>query len=259
MERSNGRYWIGVILIVIGAVLFLDNMTFFHFPLRHMLFSWPMMLLLIGIIISINSPGSGSGIALILIGGFWLTARYFGYPFWHFFGEYWPVLLIILGGYLLFRKSDDSKNHKMKNHNYYGETDEPGINSGNTDSSSTFGEGFVMSDQDYFDEVAIFSSSRKILSSDNFQGGKATAIFGSVELDLRACKVADYKKIIDTVAMFGSIDLFVPVGWKVVVNVTSIFGGIDDKRAKSYDTTEGSDQVVVIKGLVLFGGMDLRN
>ena len=52
--------------------------------------------------------------------------------------------------------------------------------------------------------------------------------------------------------------LYLPVDWEVVIKTVTIFGGFEDKRTKAQ--TEISDKkILIIKGLVLFGGGELKN
>ena len=45
---------------------------------------------------------------------------------------------------------------------------------------------------------------------------------------------------------------------KIIVNVTSIFGGFDDKRILNLNQIQESNKVLIIRGFVLFGGGDLK-
>ena len=50
-----------------------------------------------------------------------------------------------------------------------------------------------------------------------------------------------------------------PKNWKVIVNLTPIFGGFDDKRRVDPNQVYEENKVLVIKGIVLFGGGELKN
>ncbi len=59
--------------------------------------------------------------------------------------------------------------------------------------------------------------------------------------------------------MFGGIEVVVPRDWKVIINVTSIFGGVDDKRILNPDQVYESNKVLIIRGTAIFGGCELKN
>jgi hypothetical protein len=83
------------------------------------------------------------------------------------------------------------------------------------------------------------------------------AIFGGCELNLSH---SDFKDTItlEVVAIFGGIKIIVPPNWEIKSEAAAIFGGIDDKRAVA-PFGEGPRKILVIKGLALFGGVDIKN
>ena len=146
-----------------------------------------------------------------------------------FFPEFWPLVLVLIGIYILYRKDVVPKN---------------------LDDSSA---------NDYIDDVAIFGGSKKIISSQNFAGGKTTAVFGGSEYDLRDSVLADGNHVIDIFAIFGGSTFIISEKWNVVINVIPIFGGFSDKRKISPDTQKINSSSLTIKGLVIFGGGEVRN
>ena len=97
-------------------------------------------------------------------------------------------------------------------------------------------------------------SSQKINIDEEFMGTNLDAIFGGIELDLRNSNI---KKdvVINTTAIFGGIDIFVPDNVKVKIKSTSIFGGVSDKKNnKSSDKSP----VIYVNATCLFGGVDIK-
>jgi hypothetical protein len=58
--------------------------------------------------------------------------------------------------------------------------------------------------------------------------------------------------------MFGGTKLIIPGNWQVKSEATSLFGGFTDKRHIKPDQLI-SDKVLLIKGVVLFGGVEIKN
>lgn len=102
-------------------------------------------------------------------------------------------------------------------------------------------------------EFAAFSGSKKDFSGKTFDGAELNAIFGGIECDLRDAIIENDCEI-NISAIFGGIDILLPENVKVIVESTSIFGGVSDKRSSKAD----SNVTVHIKGLCLFGGADIK-
>ncbi|MEQ9466944.1 MAG: DUF5668 domain-containing protein [Ekhidna sp.] len=217
-SSSHKRAIIGIILVIIGSIFLLDNLGF-NIEIPYYLFSWPAILVVLGIV---NLLSGNSRAAMILIG---LGAVFYLH---HFdvinIRTFWPVILIVIGLSVILRKKPTVKK-------------------------------ITEADDNYFDEVAIFGGTEKKYISDNLQGGKVTNIFGGSEIDLRGSKAQD-GAVIEIFCMFGGVELMLPEDWKVNMGATAIFGGFSDSR-KSISSNATS--TVHIKGFVIFGGGEIRN
>jgi predicted membrane protein len=105
---------------------------------------------------------------------------------------------------------------------------------------------------------AILSAFKHRHQTQSFRGGELTAIFGGFEVDLRQAVIEGSSARLDTFVMFGGGDLRVPEGWEVLVQATAIFGGVNDKTAPVPTSGEVRPRLV-ITGLVLFGGIEIRH
>lgn len=231
---SNGRIWIGIILILLGSIFIFDNTGLLHFDFSDWLFRWQIILIIIGIIILLNERGGFTGVLLILIGGVFLFADIYDYSVKQIIRDYWPVLLILIGLVILFGRGGSSHRRRHIGPN------------------STL-------DDDYIDITSIFSSSRKIIKSQKFKGGKSTTIFGGPEIDLRSSNLAEGEQVLDIVTIFGGTDILVPKDWRVTVKVISIFGGFEDKRFRDPSINYNEGRVLVVKGIVIFGGGEIKS
>jgi len=229
-NNNDKRVIVGLVLITLAGLLFADSFEFIDLNWRR--YFWQLILIVIGLISLARSESRTTGIILIAIGAFFIADRAFEFDFRirHLF---WPTVLAVIGLLFIFRK----KGHT--NHIFSGR-----------ESVST---------DDSIDDMAIFGGSEQKVKSKNFKGGRITNIFGGSTFDMLDAQLAPGKNYIDVFCMFGGSKFLIPADWKVRVEVTAIFGGWADKR-KSISTSETSfDRELVLKGLVLFGGGELKN
>jgi predicted membrane protein len=232
-KTNNKRIVIGLVLITLAGLLFADNFNILPWNWEQYVFNWQMILIVIGLISLAKNESRTTGIILIAIGGFFLAARFLEFPFGvrHLF---WPTILAAIGVLILV--------HRKGHHNHH-----------------TFSGSSIENSDDYIDDVAIFGGSEQKVKSRNFKGGRLTNIFGGSSFDMLDAQLAPGRNIFDVFCVFGGSKFIIPADWKVRVEVTAIFGGFADKR-KSISTSETSfDRELVIKGLVLFGGGEIKN
>ena len=98
INNNNNRNTVGSIVILFGIILLFKNLNFgFFFP--NWLFSWPLLLIVIGLIIGVNSQfRRKSSVILIIIGVIFLAKKFFNTDFG---GLILPIGVIALGTYLL--------------------------------------------------------------------------------------------------------------------------------------------------------------
>lgn len=258
IENHSGKIWAGVFFIGIGAVLLLRNMGL---ALPSWLFSWSMLLVVIGLFIGLKHRFRNSGwIIMVIIGGYFTLEKAFDHDFdFHRVGL--PLLLVTLGLFLIFKPKDSFKKRhacrKFKKNRF----DKDPLTDLN-DQTNAEGEPLNVKDkkaysQDFLDSVNVFGGSNQTVYSKNFKGGEITAVFGGCDVNLTQ---ADFEGTIeiDVTAVFGGCKIIVPAGWQVKSEVTAIFGGLDDKRGMQ-PATEGTDKLLVIRGVAMFGGVDIRN
>lgn len=226
---NSTRIIIGVLLICLAGLILADNFDFYPVPWHHYIFTWQTLLIVLGLIFVTKHDSKVTGLVLIAIGAFFLFARYYDFPI-PLRKMFWPVLLLFVGLSLLF-------SNKRRHWKPFGKID---------------------NNDNYIDDLSIFGGSEQKFHSQNFQGGRITNIFGGSTIDLLEAKLAPGVNALDLLCIFGGSKLLIPANWKVKVEVVSIFGGISDKRHFS-NQVQSSDQELVIKGLVLFGGADIKN
>ena len=96
-----------------------------------------------------------------------------------------------------------------------------------------------------------------MILSKNFKGGDIVNIFGGSEIDLTQADMTT-PAILEVTAIFGGATLIVPSNWAIKSEAVTIFGGIGDKR-KIVPTTESPTKTLVLKGTMIFGGMEIKS
>ncbi|MCU7495922.1 MAG: cell wall-active antibiotics response protein [Ignavibacteria bacterium] len=245
-RRSGRTFLLGTIIVALGIILLLSNLHMLFFPLGEIVTFPQGILLLIGIILIANGNYRGGSI-LIMLGVLFWASDHFNYDFW----TIWPVLLIILGLYILFgiahprRRFRDQAAEKIADHvsEHF--------------KSRYYKRGNPVN-ENFLDETAIFSGIKKSIASEEFQGGRITSIFGGSEIDLYNCKLAPGNNILEVTAIFGGTTLYIPRDWKVIVEATPILGGFSDERRKDPGIAYPEDRKLIIRGLLLFGGGEIK-
>lgn len=105
---------------------------------------------------------------------------------------------------------------------------------------------------------AMFGGQSIVASSEVFSGGSLTAMFGSIDLDLRSTALAPEGAGVETFAAFGGINVIVPRGWRVTVNGMPLFASFEDNIDRSIEPEPGAPHLVV-SGVVLFGGVEVKH
>ena len=101
---------------------------------------------------------------------------------------------------------------------------------------------------------ATFSGQDINLDGEQFKGADITAVFGGVKLDLTKA-IIEEDVVINTSSIFGGIDIFVPENVKVKVKSSSIFGGVSDKKKHSENTEA---HTIYINSTCVFGGVEIK-
>ena len=228
-NRKLHRGSAGLFLIIVGLILLLGTLDVFPYQVSDVLFSWPMILVGFGLFNLVKREYTAA-IILLAIGGFFIAPDLFPYVDFHDIFKFWPLLLVLIGLSIYFRKK-------------------PLIEHQNISATS----------DEIIDEVNVFGGGVSQIESNNFKGGKITAVFGGSEINLERCQMADHGAIIEMVTIFGGAKLIVPRGWNVKTEVVSIFGGFADKRTYYNETVADPSKILLIKGVAIFGGGELRN
>lgn len=224
-HKHSQNSWVGLVLILIGALFLLDTFTTINFG-GVISNWWPAIFIIIGLI-KLKGQDRGAGLIFILIGILFLLTTH-NVIEWSSIWKFWPLILIFIGLSMIFKGR--RSNWKMTN-------------------DSTVGNDFIHSN-------AVFGGAEHTITSQNFKGGEAMALFGGVDLDLRGAKISEDGCKINVTALFGSVEIIVPDDWNVIITGTPIFGGIESKSRRKPDADNDKD--IHIHCTVVFGGVEIK-
>lgn len=258
------RHLVGLIFLFAGLVLIIDNIKFMPDFIPWWIWTWQFFLITLGVFLLLTSDKIVPGLVLISVGSVFLLSDILPGMWPGFFdlfvdntNFFWYLVLIIIGTSLLLKgrighigSKKPEKRHSRR----------PGAKFDDSNASKDSGTfTFSNGDHDYIDEVAIFGGGKKIITSENFKGGKVTCIFGGMELILTQSKLADGIVELEVFAMFGGWTLIVPPTWQIKSEVVAVFGGISDKRMIGPEHVRDNTQQLVVKGLAMFGGGEIKS
>ncbi|MCE7054436.1 cell wall-active antibiotics response protein [Algoriphagus sp. AGSA1] len=269
VNNNDGGMIFGFIILAVGVLILLRKLDVFY---PDWLLSWPMILIAIGVITLVKHEfKSIFGVLMLGVGVFFLLEREFNF---HFGLQrfIFPIALILVGIYLITQKRREQQvlsdiQHKIRNKSTAsttpGEEDKKEEKSGFSGESSdtkAFAGMSGVSGTSYSDTASIdsiMSGINKRMITKNFQGGKLTAAFGGIDLDLTQ---SDFSGMVtlQVDVIFGGIKLVVPPHWDVRVEVTNIAAGVEDKRIYRQSEVD-QDKVLVIRGTVFFGGLEIKS
>lgn len=222
--KLHARIIVGLLLIFFGAVFVLENYNIVLIPGEF--FSWEYFFIVGGLLFFLLSRNKLAGLIFIAIGLFNLVP------------ELWPLVFVFLGVYILVGRSR-RRTHRVSY-------------------ASDNGKQPTEVNGDTVECVGVFGGGSKVVYSENFKGGNLVSIFGGCEVNLSQSKLAEGENVIEVTAIFGGSTLIVPSDWKIELDVLPIFGGFGDKRIKDPNLAVDNKKVLVLKGIVLFGGGEIK-
>jgi predicted membrane protein len=240
--KKSSEKWIGLTILAVGVIILLRNLDL---SLPDFLFSWPMILIVVGLIVAFKEQFKGvNWLILMGLGGFFLSSKIA--PDWNLRNFIAPAILIAIGLSFLFRRSKVTIGN---------ERDDSITAESLPYSSDTFSTSSVQ-EEDIIDAAVVFGAVKKNVYSKNFKGGESVAIFGGSEINLTHADFTGTIKL-EVVNVFGGTTLFVPAHWQIRSEVVAIFGAIEDKRQRPAGVS--TDKILVIEGFVMFGGIDIKS
>lgn len=112
---------------------------------------------------------------------------------------------------------------------------------------------------DRVDALTFMGGARRSLTTTDFQGGSLFAVMGGIELDLRGASIASGQATIEAFAMWAGIEITVPRDWVVVNRGVPLLGAFEDSTPSPADGATDARPRLVVNGLALMGGVEIKH
>lgn len=232
MKKSTKIIW-GVIFIIAGILIALEVTDIVDVSEYLFFDGWWTLFIIVPFTVSFFTEGIRVGnIVGLLVGVALLLASLDVISFDLIFKLFVPIIVIAAGISLIFgdklkgiEKNADKRIKEIKSRSH------------NTPSYA-----------------AVFSGQELRFAGEKLEGLKLDAVFGGIDCDLRGA-IIENDIVIDATAVFGGIDIIVPLGHPVKVRPISIFGGVSNEI--KYDICP-EKPTIYINGSGVFGGVDIR-
>lgn len=243
-HRAKRIFW-GAVLITAGSLLLVNNLGLLPFAIPAYVFSWKMLLVVIGLSFIIS--GKFGGIVPLSIGAYFILPEALGLQ-WPHFHQLWPAFIILAGILVLFKKRDHHRWQKKRA--FFKKFKDHRFVDAEVENEQEIKE-------DIMEATAIFGGESKKVSSYDFKGGKCTAIFGGLEIDLTNCYLSSEKGVIEVTAVFGGVTLKVPKEWNVRSEIVPVMGGVEDAIFNMTGTYVDPAAELTLRGSVVMGGVEI--
>ena len=246
--RINGsRVGGGLFLLLAGFLLLAYKMGA---PIPGWVFTWPVLLIAIGLLTGIKSrfhnPGS---FILMLIGSVFLVDQ--SVPGIDLHNYIAPIILIGLG--LLFILRPRGRSIGIGVHKYRrARWERRGFSGFDPEASSA-----AKNNEEYLDVHAVFGGVKKNIQSKNFKGGEIVSFMGGAEISFMQADI-QHPVVLEVNNVFGGTKLIIPGNWEVQTEISAMFGGVEDKR-NFQNAIPDAEKKIILRGSCVFGGIEINN
>lgn len=225
--KDYTKYIIGFLLIFIGLILGLNA---FGITNINLFFSgwWTLFIIIPSLVGLINDKEKTSSLIFLIIGVWLFLAERDLIEYELLIKLLLPVILISIGLLLVFKDVLSINGKEIKK-----------INANNKESNNY---------------IAVFGSQDLKFEDEKVENLDLKSLFGGIKLDLRVAKI-EKDIVINTLSVFGGIDIYVPDDVKVKVSSTPFFGGVEVKRGKQSSKKEIT---IYLNSVCIFGGVDVK-
>ncbi len=251
----------GLLVIAAGVLLFAFNTGLLPLVYKHVVFSWPMLLIAMGFVFLFSRHKWLGGIILMLIGGFFLLPKLDIEGLSFITQNGWALILMILGVIIVMKalwigrylpwRTREFREKWDKRCEQHAEEWEKKRRGGSHKREKRYTE------SGYIDRNYVFGGSNEKIDFTDFKGGEINCVFGGMELDLTDSQLAEGVHHLELNSVFGGIVLYVPIDWKVEIRQTQVFGNFVDNRPKpGFEVDENS--TLIVEASSVFGGGEIK-
>ena len=225
--KDYTKYIIGFLLIFIGLILGLNA---FGITNINLFFSgwWTLFIIIPSLVGLINDKEKTSSLIFLIIGVWLFLAERDLIEYELLIKLLLPVILISIGLLLVFKDVLSINGKEIKK-----------INANNKES---------------YNYIAVFGSQDLKFEDEKVENLDLKSLFGGIKLDLRDAKI-EKDIVINTLSVFGGIDIYAPDDVKVKVSSTPFFGGVEVKRKKQ---SSNKEITIYLNSVCIFGGVDVK-
>jgi predicted membrane protein len=230
----------GLTFLLAGVLLILFNAGVLPMEYKKIIFSWQMLLIVIGLPCIFSSNNKTFGVILICVGGFFLMQN----TLYDIALNGWAIALIAIGAIII----SNAFTSRRYVHKFYVDNDAANFK------KYKYSRG---NESEVIDYNAVFSGVKERCDIKNFRGGEITSVFGGAKIDLSKSELAQGCHHLELTAVFGDITIYVPDDWNILIRKTQVFGGFSDNRpTQNFETQH--DPTLIIVATAVFGGGKIK-
>ncbi|MBF7097638.1 cell wall-active antibiotics response protein [Alkalibacter mobilis] len=232
MKRNFGNILAGLLILIIGMALLLNNLGITDFNMAYLIFTyWPIFIIIAGLSLLINHGSKGevlSGILILSLGTL-ILLRNLGFVDINIstiFNLIWPMILILIGFAVLTGKKSSGKSN-----------------------------------------FAFMGSIERLKDPWKVEEGGYFAFMGGIELDFRVADIPEGTTTLDLNAFMGGIEVTVPRNITVVCDGMAVLGGIEllgkstggiIANTNSSQNPETGNKKLVFHCRAIMGGIEVK-
>ncbi len=226
--RVTPRLVIGLAIMTAGLVLALDSLGVLDSGA--VLRFWPLVLIAVGVVKWTSCPHEASAAVVWIVAGLGFLLVSLGRMS---FGGLWAMVLFFVGANIAWRALRP-----------------PVPRAAGTGES--------------FDMIAVLGGAKTGSTppdagsggARHFRGGRAMAVMGGCEIDLRHATLAEGQEAqVDVFVRWGGIEMRVPEEWQVVNHGSAFLGGFENKTRP----LPGPPRRLIVTGTAIMGGVEVKN
>lgn len=245
LTKKTGKtrlFIFALLLLTAGTLLFLKNLGIVDNEIVSHIFTWPSVIIAVGIL---TLAGGFRGnwfpsLILFFVGGFFLYKKIYA-PEEDLNILFWSLLLMFIGLSIIIRVMMPRKFKNKYHYRFFCCNEE------------------MKHSDDYLEFERVFGGSDVSENSKNFKGGSVSFVFGGGDIDLRNAELSPGINKLKIECVFGGVKLIVPEHWDIAIESESVFGGVSDQRKDIADEKIDKSAKLIVSVSTVFGGATIVN